>query len=1144
MNNQYRKRPGASQILTLLVIECFAAAPAHLFAESINGIPKLLRSSAFPLRFEANQGQTDAHVKFLARGDGFALFLTQDEAVVKLDGAVVRLKFSGGNKHARLLGVNPLPGQINYLIGGNRRAWPLNVPTYQRVNYLGLYPGVDLVFYVNQREMEFDFILKPGARPEKIRLEFETTAASPALRIDDAGDLLLTSGGGEMRLRKPMAYQEIDGERMQISTGYRIQDGRHVGFVLGGYDPKRSLTIDPVWVYSSYLGGSRDEQGHAIAVDRSGNAYITGVTTSLDFPTLGGLPGTGSKGGTDIFIAKLNAAGTGLAYATYIGGSGTDYATAIAIDAAGNAYLTGFTNSADFPVSGAIQPVKNQSFDAFVTKLDASGGGIVYSTFLGGGGEDLAAAIAVDSAGNAYISGTTSSTDFRTVNALQTAIRGPSDAFVAKINTAGTALVYSSYFGGTGADGCTAIAIDDAGNAYLAGITTSQDLPTLRPFQRSHGGGAADGFLAKVNPAGGALVYATYLGGSGIDRVLRLAVDSSGNAYAAGDTDSTNFPTLTPLQPAGGGSDAFLSKLNADGTALVYSTYVGGHGNDAATGIALDSAGNVYLSGITTSPDFPTKDAVQSANAGSSIDVFLAKLNAAGTGFIYSTYLGGGDEDLALAMAVDSAGDLYVAGRTLSANFPSVGGFQNKSRGGGEVFVGKLSAQSAPSQTVQYIPRVLSAETGGPSVTDYEETGIAIVNLSDRNAAVTLTAYDPSGGVLSGRGLRNPAGLFLNPGQQVAILARQIFAADSTARVPISWLRLESSARQTAGFFQTFNSDLSILDGADASSTLATSLVFPDIEDQGVTEFHIVNPNNSPAVLTFELLQSDGTQRLPPITRQVNANAIWAESYHDIFSGIRPFAADYVRVTSSQPLLGFELLRKPRQYVKALNGQDAGAGGTVLYSPQYVAGGNQYLSTLSVVNLDSLSGTVTLEFFRDDGTPIGSRRIVPIAAKGKIYVSDQAFFASGTTASQGYVKITSNGIRLTGSVAFGDPGRVRFASALPLVSTFFRSLVFSQLASNQTYFTGVSILNPNATVARVTLEVYDESGVLLGTKTEEIPAAGRTARLLTEFFPQLVGQNRSSGYIKVNSASPLAAFALFGTNDLSVLTAVPAQIVP
>jgi hypothetical protein len=380
-------------------------------------------------------------------------------------------------------------------------------------------------------------------------------------------------------------------------------------------------------MYSTYLGGSDYDEAHDIAVDANGNAYVAGFTRSDNFPLANALQSAFGGGYTDAFVTKLNAAGSALVYSTYLGGSEYDEAPDIAVDSDGNAYVAGYTESLNFPLANALQPVFGGYIDAFVTKLNAAGSALVYSTYLGGNYLDEALGIAVDASGNVYLTGVTSSDNFPLANPPQSAFRGFTDAFVTKLNAAGSALMYSTYLGGTEGDYAFDIAVDANGNAYVAGFTRSDNFPLANALQSAFGGGGSDAFVTKLSAAGSALVYSTYLGSSDYDRAHGIAVDSDGNAYVAGFTRSDNFPLANALQSAfgGGESDAFVTKLNAAGSALMYSTYLGGILDDGVNGIA-SSASGTYIVGSTNSYDFPTtQEALQ--NTGSSGDAFITRIN-------------------------------------------------------------------------------------------------------------------------------------------------------------------------------------------------------------------------------------------------------------------------------------------------------------------------------------------------------------------------------------------------------------------------------------------------------------------------------------------------------------------------------------
>jgi hypothetical protein len=720
-----------------------------------------------PLAFEQNRSQGEEGTNFRARGAGYTISLSATEATLLLargseePSTVLRMNLAGANPDVAVEGVNELEGKVNYLIGNDPAKWRTNIATFGRVRYREIYSGIDVVYYGNQRRLEYDFVVAPGSDPGAIALEF---AGAPKIEVESAtGDLLVGIGEKTIRQHKPIVYQETSGGRREVEGRYALRSDGKVGFDVGEYDARAALIIDPVLQYSTFLGGNGQDQGESIAVDSTGNAYVAGFTDSTNFPLVNAGPGT--KGNrTDVFVTKLNAAGSALIYSTYIGGSDSEFCHGVAVDAAGNAYVTGVTVSTDFPTVNALQSTSGgQSSDAFVAKLNAAGSALVYSTYLGGNRPDFANSIAVDSTGNAYVTGYTESANFPTANALQSIFGGTADAFVTKVTAAGTALVYSTYLGGSNQDRGQGIAVDSAGNAFVTGATISADFPTANPVQ-AMSGGDSDGFVTKINAAGTALVYSTYLGGSDVDGATAIAVDSTGNVYVTGATLSTNFPTANALQSSNGGEfDAFVTKLNATGTALVSSTYLGGNEFDGGNSIAVDSAGNTFVTGITLSTSFPTANAFQGTIGRVAFeDAFVTKFNAAGTALVYSTYLGGTDRENGADIAVDSGGNAYVTGYTSSRCFPTTtGAFDTSWPFGDEAFVTKISetaSQSAltpcPSQLLNLATRlrVLNGESvlvGGFIITGNEAKhviirgiGPSLTNVPGALANPTLELYD------------------------------------------------------------------------------------------------------------------------------------------------------------------------------------------------------------------------------------------------------------------------------------------------------------------------------------------------------------------------------------------------------------------
>ncbi len=776
------------------------ARTTRLAAQHMGRAPRL------PLAFEKNAGQIDDGVRYLARGRGYTLSLSGGEAVLRLvgprpegrvwhntksreraaaserplrptanmgappggkarqractthgycsrlqaaspmgqtrrlrrgaerraatpaasSGASLRLRLLGANPTARLAGEAPLPGKSNYLIGNNPRKWRTNVPQYASVRHEQAYPGIDVVYYGDEQgRLEYDFELAPGADPDRIRLAF---AGASRVKLGPNGDLLLHTQAGTLRQHRPVAYQLVNGERKYVSARYRLQrlpspnrkskieNRKSVALQLGDHDPTLPLVIDPVLSFSGYLGGTGFDEASRVTSDTNGNVYVTGRTGSADFP---GADPADRGGGQDCFVAKYAASGN-LVYATYIGGSGTENGWAIgglAADADGNAYVSGTTGSANFPVTaGAFDTTHNGGQDAFVAKLSPEGAALLYSTYLGGanqdGAFDFGSRLAVDGGGNAFVSGVTFSNNFpTTAGAFDTTYNGNGDAYVAALNAAGSGLLYATYVGGGGRDIAADVAVDSLGSAYIVGDTNSPDLPTVNPLQGP--GGGFDGFVTKLAPDGTGLVYSTYLGGSGNDETDGIAVDAAGSARVVGYTESNNFPTLGAIQPArAGGIDAYVSRLHASGAALVFSTYLGGGDSEFGIGVTLGSGGEVYVAGRTRSANFPTVDPLQPAIGGGE-DAFVTAIDAAGAALLYSTYLGGGQDDSALGIAAGrGAADLYtlyVTGVTASPNFPRTPG-QPGAAGGGEAFLTLVTNVPPPPPAA---PDGLTAEATG-----------------------------------------------------------------------------------------------------------------------------------------------------------------------------------------------------------------------------------------------------------------------------------------------------------------------------------------------------------------------------------------------------------------------------------------------
>jgi len=706
-----------------------ARFPSASQNERLNLIGKL------PLSFEMNEGQADSGVSFFSRGPGYGIFFSPDKVRLVLHYALtqskleipvfhknptnygvdlINMELNNANINSNIEPMDKLPGVCNYFIGNDRTKWHTGIKLYSGVKLTNIYPGIDLKYYGNQGQLEHDFTVTPGVDPGIIQWKISGTENK---NINESGDLVLKTPHGEVDWKSPQCYQWVDGQKQVVEGHYSLLPGDLIGFKIGIYRKDLPLVIDPYLVYSTYLGGSNRDSISGIAVDASGDAYVYGYTSSINFPTITGAFQTSLKGSSNLFVTEFNPSGSALIYSTYIGGSGIDISYGMVLDGSNNVYITGQTDSPDFPMVNAYQTTTG---GVFVSEVNPTGNGLVYSTYLGGGG-DIGYGIAVDGTGSAYVTGLTKSTTFPTVNPFQAAFAGSiGNAFITKFSPGGNTLDYSTYLGGslggslgTG-DAGSAIAVDGTGAAYITGSTKSTNFPTLNPYQATLNG-SQNAFVTKINPVGNTLAYSTYLGGNN-GSVLGLsgnsiAVDSSGCAYVTGSTNATDFPILNAFQSAngGGGTDAFLTKFNPAGNSVAFSTYLGGNGDDIGFGIALDPSNDIYLAVYTSSTNMPMVNPIQSTLPGSG-SIFVGEFTPTASSLIYSTYWGGSSYDEPDAIALDNSGDAYVAGTMIGGTFPTVNPYQ-ASYGGGvwDGFVFEIA--NGPTRTPTLSPTYTQSPT-------------------------------------------------------------------------------------------------------------------------------------------------------------------------------------------------------------------------------------------------------------------------------------------------------------------------------------------------------------------------------------------------------------------------------------------------
>jgi hypothetical protein len=727
----------------------FLAMLGTIIVSAIVASPTM--ASHRPITFVENRGQFDRRVLFCTTAGDATIWFTSDgvyHQFIRSDGAdsidymILKQTFVGAADQVRVEGIGRVSEKSHFLIGNDPAQWCTNVSRYASIIYRNIYPGIDLKYYVKDSQLEYDLILIPGEDPAQIAIRYDGVRE---VRVDDSGNLVLSTPWGELLESKPAGYLLAPRQQTPVEVKYALIDSVTVRFALPKtYESGLALVIDPVLRYSTFLGGSSIDYIADVAIDSSGNALVTGQTFSLNFPTV--KPWQGSRAADyDLFVSKINPEGDSVLYSTYIGGNGSDEGLAIAGNRQGNSCVAGWTSSTDFPAVGALQPQNRGGRDAFLLRLSSGGDSLLYSTYLGGNGQDRASDLALDNLGDILLTGYTSSSDFPAVGAFQDTLSGSApDAFVCKINSITGVLLYATYFGGADRDEGAGIVVGAAGEAVVVGTTSSVDFPVQNALQDSLAGGS-DLFVARLDSAGASLQHSAYLGGRSEDVGKGIAIGSDGSLYLTGQTRSSDFPIAGAFRDSCRGcpaySDAFVTRLAASGRALVFSSYLGGNlGEDVGRGIVVDRSGYILVVGRTASDDFPVIDPLQAVRWGGS-DAFITLLSGNGSGLLFSSFWGGSNDDEAYAVALVGSGDALVAGRTGSGDYPLSGAYQSQFGGGStDGFVARISLG---------LPQILCGDLDGSGQ----------INVSDLVYVVNYIFADGPAPVDSGGGDVNCDGI-------------------------------------------------------------------------------------------------------------------------------------------------------------------------------------------------------------------------------------------------------------------------------------------------------------------------------------------------------------------------------------------------
>jgi hypothetical protein len=1093
------------------------------FAQSTSK-PSFSRYGKIPLSFEINQGQANSSTRFLSHGIGYSLMLEDRDAVLILSnkevrsvaqGAsvrnsrenaaadVIRMQLIGSRGTVHPVGTAKLDGTVNYFRGTFSSQWHTAIPTYRKVKYSNVYSGVDLVYYGNQRHLEFDFEVAPNGKAESIQLRF---AGTKKLSLDHGGNLSILGSRGRVSFHKPVIYQ-IDGEGKHFIDGeFVLTTADTVGFHVGDYDRTKALIIDPILSYSTYLGTTG--AGYAITTDADGNAYITG-STGLDFPTTDGVPEQVSvsqnKGLNSAFVTKLNASGTALIYSTYLSGTGNDFGKTIAVDHEGNAYIAGSTNSTDFPTTpGAFQREDKAVAYAtsFITKLNSTGTTIIYSTYLGGshiknpnqftvpGTLDTPIFIGVNESGEAFVAGLSGATDFPTTAGCYQSVNNAraTSTFLTRFNASGTALVYSTYLGGSGTEDPTGAFLDTSGNLYVAGATSSSDFPTtpnvlLRTSPGARGGW--NGFITKMNPAGTAPLYSTYF----YDAITAMAVDTSGETYVAGSTVFNSLP-ITPasfqssVKPLS--QNVFIAKLNSSASSLIYSTYLGGSKNDAggtgedyALSIALDPSDNAIVVGTTDSTDFPTTPGALSAQNTAWIEslglgAYITKFNATGTALLYSTYFGGSGDptynqgDDITAIVADTSGNIYATGATNSTDFPvTADAFQPYPLGQG-AFVAKFNG----------------AEMTALPLTTTDVTADVNPQVSGDPVAFTATVRSNSGNPPSGT-----VGVSVNGNPW------SVYSLDQTGTTTFSMTTLPAGSDTIVTYY--------LGDANNAPSTnYLNETVTPGSGRLPVTL--VVTPSANPVLygtpVTFDVSVIDLSKKGVPVgTLELTFSGFPVYSNRSLYTGILDSSGHIRFATKSLPIGTDKLFAN----FHALNANYADnslpftetVAQSAATSPIFSPPAGTYTGPQSVT-ITSLTANATIHYTFDGSTPTAASPAYsqPLTVPSSLTiraVSSAADYADSPIASSAYTinppPLAPAPSMMPPPGTYTSPQQIELSDALPDAKIYYTTDGSTPTIQSSLYTKSV-FLNSTSTVQAVAVaDGFSPSSITSAVYTINLP---------------------------------------------------------